>query len=64
MMTIFGAVKRGWSNYLRLHIFGKNKGNPQGGLNQSNSQATTRLINAGRIVLSRQSDTRVVAIIS
>jgi hypothetical protein len=39
------------------------QGNPYGGLGESNRQATTRLNNAGRIVLSRQSDTRVVAII-
>jgi len=39
------------------------KGNPYRGPDESNGQATTRLNNAGRIVLSRQSDTRVVAII-
>lgn len=39
------------------------QGNPRRGVRESNRQATTRLNNAGRIVLSRQSDTRVVAII-
>src|ERR1041384_403576 len=38
-------------------------GNAAGGQKQSNPQTATRSYNAGRIVLSRQSDTRVAVLI-
>ena len=53
-------VVRSGSAALAFHNL---RGNPNRGPDESNRQATTRLNNAGRIVLSRQSDTQVVAVI-